>query len=317
MFKENILLYYTNLETAEKIIRTKRIRMSLLRDSKDTFEAELPAYHYAACHIDDSANGASVYDADDLQIVCFSKGSYPIYSDRYDQSEKDETKYSLTVPAMFNVYSDFGEGICFFIEKDTFEIDNKLENRDIEYVENHHAVLKIMHETYLNSKCPCTYYDVFKYKHKSFCYENELRYFKKSTQEEFVNISNSLLGACRGPRLSNSGCKKLKDISTLVALDSLFTKRVIDEEISLFSVEESGNKLWELFPRIEENGRFPYRLLQMFRDKLRDNTWLINLPDGMTHIKIVDGKIASFHNNQTGKDEPWTNKKNNNEEGNS
>jgi hypothetical protein len=144
-----------------------------------------------------------------------------------------------------------------------------------------------------------------------------MRYFKKNTSKEFVNISNSLLGACRGPRLSNIGCKKLKDISTLVALDSLFIKRVIDEGISLFSIEESGNKLWELFPGIEENSHFPYRLLQMFRDKLRDNTWLINLPNGIAYIKIVDGEIASFHNNQTGKDELWMNRKNNSGENNS
>jgi hypothetical protein len=67
----------------------------------------------------------------------------------------------------------------------------------------------------------------------------------------------------------------------------------------LFSVEESENKLWELFPQIEENAHFPYRLLQMFRNESHCSPWTIDLPEGRTSIKIVDGKIESFHNNET------------------
>jgi hypothetical protein len=307
MIENNILLYYTTLETAEKILRTKKIRMSLLKDSKDTFEAELPAYHY-------SKNGMSAYNADDLQIVCFSKGTFPSTS-QPNLTEYDKTKYSLAVPAMFNAYADFGEGMCFLLDRILFEKDNKLEKREIKYVKYPFLELNKVYDEYKLNNNPCIYYDMFKYKHSSFSYENEYRYFKKCQGEEFVDISNSLIGICRGPRLSNRSCKKLKEISTLIAFDYLVLKRIVDEKIRLFFCGELNGKfellrggLWEYFPAIEIKGQFPYRVCSTLECN-NNNTWYINIQNkGMLPIKIVDGKIIPFHN-IIGTEELWIDSK--------
>jgi hypothetical protein len=306
MIENNILLYYTTLETAEKILRTKCIRMSLFKDSKDPFEAELP-HHYSLSNISNATTSTSIYNAEDLQIVCFSKGTFPSASIP-DTSEYDETKYSLTVPAMFNAYADFGEGICFLLDRHIFENVNKLEKRDIEYEKDPFSKLNEAHNVYDASNNPDAYFDMFKYKHSSFSYENELRYFKKSMKEEFVSINGSMLGICRAPRLSNSSCKKLKEISTLIALDFLILKRLVDEGIRLFfcgeltkGLERFRYGLWELFPAIEIEAQFPYRRCSTLASN-NDNPWLLNLQGkSITHVNIIDRKIVSFHNNVTGK----------------
>jgi hypothetical protein len=308
MIENNILLYYTTLETAEKVLRSKKIRMSLFEDSKDPFEAELYAHHYDTCHSDNSRNGLSVYDAEDLQIVCFSKGTFPISNT--DLQGCDKTKYSLVSPAMFNAYADSGKGMCFLLDKKRFELDNKLEKREIKYEKDPFAKLNEAHEIYSNS--PCTYYDMFQYKHCSFSYENELRYFKKNKNEEFVDISNSLLGVCRGPKLSNRFCKKSKDLSVLIALDFIILAKIIDNGIRLFYCGEfNGNHepvrdgLWELFPAIEVDAQFPYHICEFF-ENVDENSWYIH-PDGigMTNIRIDDNKIVSFHNKKNGQCESW------------
>ncbi|GHU12594.1 hypothetical protein FACS1894161_1170 [Spirochaetia bacterium] len=310
MSENNILLYYTTLETAEKIFRDKRIRMSLFEDSKDPFEAELYAHHYYTCHPDDSITGLSVYGAEDLQIVCFSKGTFPISNS--DLQNCDKTKYSLITPAMFNAYADSGKGMCFLLDKKRFEIDNKIEKREIKYEKDPFAKLNEAHEIYRNSDSPCTYYNMFQYKHYSFSYENELRYFKKNKNEEFVDISNSLLGVCRGPKLSNRFCKKSKDLSVLIALDFIILAKIIDDGIRLFYCGEfNGNLdpvrdgLWELFPAIEVDAQFPYHVCSSFEHN-DDIPWNINLSGiGRQSIKIINNKIVSFHNDKNGQCEPW------------
>lgn len=310
MIEDNILLYYTTLEIAEKILREKRIRMSLFEDSKDPFEAELHAHHYSTCYPDDSIKGLSVYGAEDLQIVCFSKGTFPISN--LDLRDCDKTKYSLTKPAMFNAYADSGKGMCFLLDREKFELDNKLEKREIKYEKAPFARLNEAHELYRNSDSPCTYYDMFQYKHCSFSYENELRYFKKNKNEEFVDVSNSLLGVCRGPKLSNRFCKKSKDFSVLIALDFIILAKIVADGIRLFYCGEfNGNcepvrdGLWELFPAIEVDAQFPYHICSSFKNS-DDIPWNIT-PCGMgsTNIKIIDNKITSFHNQRTGHSETW------------
>jgi hypothetical protein len=241
--KNNILLYYTTIPTAILIIDGMSIKMSFLKDSKDTFEVWFPAQKYA------DTNAQSAFDVESIQIACFQKAYFNICGNK--RGDKDHmachfnnpTK-TIISPIMEYTYGNFGEGICFILDKEKFEQENSIfEYRDIKYVEDNFQKSWAKQNELLNSSLTaCDKFkinmDALSFKNSSFVHENEQRFFSQGNKENFLSIKNSLIGACIGKRVSNVQCKHYVDIGTFCCLYETFMKRVKTNNIDLFQTDD-------------------------------------------------------------------------------
>jgi hypothetical protein len=207
--KENILLYYTSLETACKILSNFKIRMTPLKDSKDPLEAMLA--FQALTEI--NSREPPIDFAEGVQIVCLARASFPVCTNLHDAFEAGGGVPSYTVlkQVMFYNYGNYGDGVCFILDREKFENENNLPSREIKYVA--HPYTKICEAlnkfSYPEHRTDVDLYNIFRYKHESFEFENELRFFQKAPQQCqnrchcCVSIATSCLGVCLGPRLTS------------------------------------------------------------------------------------------------------------------
>lgn len=177
--------------------------MSFLKCSNDPLEAML-AY---LMHNDINSSKPAINYAEDVQIVCFAKASFPICGNNrreknhaFNICHNDTSPNCVLSQAMFYNYGKYGDGVCFILDREQFEKENALQSVDINYVSDpfHKYCDSWLHMDQPGNK----QYDMFSFKHNSFSYENELRFFTKEKTCHYVSIADSFLGLCMGPRLT-------------------------------------------------------------------------------------------------------------------
>jgi hypothetical protein len=243
--KDNVLLYYTSLEIACKITSNLKIRMGFLKCSKDPLEAMLAQLSY---HEINSSKPAINY-AEDMQIVCFAKASFPICGNNrreknhffnichYSNDRSIFPSNCVLSQAMFYNYGNYGDGVCFILDREQFEKENALQGIDINYVSDPYH--KYRDAWFAMNQPDSKQYDMFSFKHKSFSYENELRFFAKEKIHHYVSIVNSFFGLCMGPRLTTPYL-----ISNITKTEGSFKQviqQVIDNKKQLFGIDYDNN----------------------------------------------------------------------------
>jgi hypothetical protein len=207
--KDNVLLHYTGLKAACGIFPSHKIKMSFLKDSKDPLEAVIAWSSYKKLY---SSEPPASYTKN-VQISCFAKASFPICGD--NRREKDHSTSichytdrrnfpdtSVLSQAMFYNYGNLGGGVCFILDREQFEKENDLRGVDIKYVSGAYCEYVAAWLRYMDKPTNKNKYDMLSFKHESFAYEKELRFFKEGETQQSLCIGNSYLGLCLGPRLT-------------------------------------------------------------------------------------------------------------------
>jgi hypothetical protein len=242
--KDNILLYYTRLDTARKIVSSLQIKMSFLKCSKDPLEAML-AY---VMHNDINPSKPAINYAEDVQIVCFAKATFPICgNNRHEKHHSSDISHyedrtispsnCVLSQAMFYNYGNYGDGVCFILDREQFEKENALQGVDIDYASD---LFRKYIDSWLHMDQPGSeQYDMFSFKHKSFSYENELRFFTKEKTCHYVSIADSFLGLCMGPRLTTP-CL-VSNITEIKGDFEQVIQQVIKSKKQLFGIDFNNN----------------------------------------------------------------------------